>query len=73
MKATGTVHSRTAKILIVEDSPTQAEHLKHILTETGYQTDHVQNGREAVRFLSQTQPDMIISDVLMPEMDGYEL
>jgi len=73
MKATGAVQNRTAKILIVEDSPTQAEHLKHILTETGCQTAHVQNGREAVRFLSRTQPDIIISDVLMPEMDGYEL
>ncbi|ABC76091.1 response regulator [Syntrophus aciditrophicus] len=73
MKVTGTVSNRAGEILIVEDSPTQAEHLKHILEETGYQTEHVRNGREAVRFLSLTRPDLIISDVLMPEMDGYAL
>jgi CheY-like chemotaxis protein len=66
-----TVNNRTVKILIVEDSPTQAEHLKHILFEAGYQTDHVPNGSEAVRYLSQAMPDIIISDILMPEMDGY--
>ena len=73
MKVTGTVLNRTGEILIVEDSPTQAEHLKHILNENGYSTGHVQNGREAVHYLHRTQPDLIISDVLMPEMDGYAL
>ncbi|OPY08176.1 MAG: Response regulator PleD [Syntrophus sp. PtaB.Bin001] len=71
METMETVNKRPVKILIVEDSPTQAEHLEHILTETGYQTDSVQNGREAVGYLSQAKPDIIISDILMPEMDGY--
>lgn len=73
MKVTGSVINRTASILIVEDSPTQAEHLNHILTEAGYSTNHALNGNEAIRFLNRSRPDIIISDVLMPEMNGYEL
>lgn len=61
------------KILIVEDSPTQAEKLKFILEQDGYVFSIVRNGREAVDAIRAEPPTLVISDIVMPEMDGYEL
>lgn len=61
------------EILIVEDSISQAEQLKFMLEENGYKTVSVQNGKQAIDYLQKQKPVMVISDVLMPEMDGYEL
>ncbi|MHB8091263.1 MAG: hybrid sensor histidine kinase/response regulator [Syntrophales bacterium] len=63
----------TIKILIVEDSPTQAEKLKHILEEQGHQVIHAMNGRDALAILNDQMPNLVISDIIMPEMDGFEL
>ena len=60
-------------ILIVEDSPTQAEQLKHLLEESGYLVAVASNGREALINLAQQKPLLIISDIVMPVMDGYEM
>jgi len=61
------------KILIAEDSPTQAQRLRHILEQEGYEVAVAANGRQALEMAPQFQPALIISDVVMPEMDGYEL
>jgi signal transduction histidine kinase len=61
------------KILIVEDSITQAMQLQHILEENGFETVLAANGREALRSIGESKPSIVISDVMMPEMDGYEL
>ncbi len=61
------------EILIAEDSPTQAEQLHYILTQHGYQLTVVRNGREALAAIAQHPPTLVISDVIMPLMDGYEL
>lgn len=61
------------EILIVEDSPTQAQRLEHILQQHGYQVTTAANGRLALEAARRCKPKLIISDVLMPEMDGYEL
>ncbi len=60
-------------ILVVEDSPTQAAYLGAILERQGYRISAAGNGREALTVLATQRPDLIISDVIMPEMDGYEL
>jgi PAS domain S-box-containing protein len=60
-------------ILIVEDSRTQAEHLGLLLQGEGYRVERVTNGREALERISVSPPDLVISDVVMPEMDGYDL
>jgi len=60
-------------ILVAEDSPTQAEQIRHILEETGYQVTLAVNGKEALLALRTLKPDIIITDIVMPEMDGYEL
>jgi len=60
-------------IIIAEDSPTQAERLKYMLEGFGYEVSHVINGREALVLINKRKPLMVITDILMPEMDGYEL
>ena len=60
-------------ILIVEDSPTQAEQLSHLLEESGYSVVVASNGREALIKLAEQRPLLIISDIVMPVMDGYEM
>ena len=60
-------------ILIAEDSPTQAEHLRYFLEQQGYQVVTAKNGREALDLMARHKPSLLISDIVMPEMDGYEL
>lgn len=64
---------RQALILVVEDSPTQAEQLKFLLEENGYAVTTASNGKQALASARKLRPTIIISDVLMPVMDGYEL
>lgn len=61
------------KILVVEDSRTQAEYLRHILEVEGYRVTLVENGMEALDQISLDRPSIILADIVMPEMDGYEL
>ncbi|MFA6958336.1 MAG: response regulator [Thermoanaerobaculia bacterium] len=61
------------EILIAEDSPTQAERLAHLLEQHGFGVTTATNGREALAMLDRFRPTLIISDVLMPELDGYGL
>ncbi|MGA8754522.1 response regulator [Candidatus Deferrimicrobium sp.] len=61
------------EILIVEDSPTQAEKLKHLLQVQGYRVRITKDGNEALSLLQETHPSLVITDVLMPIMNGYEL
>lgn len=60
-------------ILIVEDSPTQLEHLQYILEQNGYSVTAALNGGAAREILKDQKPDLIISDIIMPELDGYGL
>jgi DNA-binding response OmpR family regulator len=60
-------------ILIVEDSRTQAEELRYILEKRNFNVSLATNGREALTLLQQRIPDIVVTDILMPEMDGYEL
>lgn len=64
---------KNIKILIVEDSKTQAEELKYFLETNGYMVQHANDGEEALSMLKQNVPDIIISDVVMPKIGGYEL
>jgi DNA-binding response OmpR family regulator len=66
-------NSPPVKILVAEDSPTQAKMLQHILEQQGYEVTIAANGRVALETAQRHKPTLIISDVVMPEMDGYEL
>jgi PAS domain S-box-containing protein len=59
-------------ILVAEDSPTQAERLRLLLEEEGYRVELTRSGAEALARTRSHPPDLIISDVLMPQMDGYD-
>lgn len=62
-----------ANILIAEDSLTQAQKLTWLLEEAHYAVRCVRNGQQALQQMQQQMPDLLITDVVMPEMDGYEL
>lgn len=64
---------KDTEILIVEDSPTQAEWLNHLLSQEGYAVTVAANGKQALAAAHQHKPGLVISDVVMPEMDGYTL
>ena len=60
-------------ILVVEDNRTQAEYLRYILEKNGYKVIVAANGFEALGILKESVPDLVLTDVIMPEIDGYEL
>jgi len=60
------------KILIVEDSLTQAEELIYILENHDFDVQHALDGEKAIELLNQFRPNIIISDIIMPGMDGYQ-
>ena len=61
------------KILIAEDDHELRELFSHILTKNGYYVYGVSNGKRALDAIFKEYYDLIISDIMMPEMDGYEL
>lgn len=61
------------EILIVEDSLTQAERLRYFLERNEFGVRVARNGSEALALVADRAPSMVISDIVMPEMDGYEL
>jgi two-component system, sensor histidine kinase and response regulator len=64
---------RHIEILIVEDSRTQAVRLQYLLEKHDYGVRAANNGVEALTFMKDRLPDLVITDIIMPEMDGYEL
>ena len=60
------------RILIVEDAPVNIQTLAAILKEKGYLISIATNGRQALEVLTRVKPDLILLDVMMPEMDGFE-
>ena len=61
------------KILVAEDDENSRQLLETVLTAEGYQVVSVDNGLKALAYLQAEEADLIISDILMPEMDGYGL
>jgi len=61
------------KILIVEDEPNIVVPLQFIMKENGYDVTVAFSGEEAVEAISKTKPDLILLDIMLPGMDGYEL
>ena len=60
-------------LLLVEDSPTQSFRLKMMLEEFDFDVILANSGKEAYKLAIERKPDVILSDILMPEMDGFEL
>ena len=64
---------KDVRILIVEDSLTQAVRLQYLLEESGYKVSVAKDGLEALASFQKEIPHIVVSDVVMPEMDGFEL
>ena len=61
------------KILLAEDDPAMAELLKHVFTQEGFQVVHAKDGMAALALIRQEVPHLILSDVMLPRMDGFKL
>lgn len=60
------------KILLVDDTKTDRMIMSTYLTKMGYEVSQGENGVQAVKLYKELKPDLLIMDVIMPEMDGYE-
>src|ERR687888_786696 len=60
-----------AKILVVDDVPENVRLLEAVLVPRGYEVVSAHNGTEALGLVESEKPDLILLDVVMPEMDGY--
>jgi chemotaxis family two-component system response regulator PixH len=60
-------------ILIVEDSPSELELMSHYLQESGYNVIQATGAKEALEKVLLQQPDVIVTDVVMPGVSGFEL
>ena len=71
---TGTYKSnRAVTVLVVEDTPSEMELMSHYLREAGYQVISAASGKEGLDRAIAQQPDVIVTDVVMPGISGYEL
>jgi sigma-B regulation protein RsbU (phosphoserine phosphatase) len=61
------------KILVVDDDPRNVRLLRRILTSDGYKVEEAYCGEDAVEMALENPPDLILLDVMMPGMDGYEV
>ena len=61
------------KILVIEDDPSTLRLIKYTLQQEGYQVLTAPNGLEGLRTAKNEEPDLIILDVLLPGIDGYEI
>ena len=61
------------KILLVEDSETQLKFLKEGLINHGFEVETALNGSEAYKKVYSSTPDIVVSDIMMPAIDGYQL
>ncbi len=61
------------RILVMEDEPKAGEYLRTGLTESGYIVDVARNGRDGLHMANEFRYDLILLDVMMPEMDGWEV
>ncbi len=63
----------TGKILIVDDEKAITDLFSHILRDMGFEVTAVDDGEEALKIIDRYKPDVIVSDVHMPRIDGDEL
>ena len=60
------------KILVVDDSPTERHVLVELLTRKGYQVLTAESGEEGIEKAKNEQPDLVLMDVVMPGLNGYQ-
>jgi len=70
--ADGDEEKKMAKILVVDDSPTQLTNLVRIVEGQGHQVMTANNGMEGIERARADRPDLILMDVVMPELNGFQ-
>lgn len=65
--------STPARILITEDNPQGAELLEAFLAESPHETKVAANGEEALRLITDWKPDVVLLDIMMPRLSGFEV
>lgn len=73
MTATYNSEMKKESILVVEDEPSLKEILELYLTREGFEVNAVSNGREAMEALASGHPDLVLLDLMLPEVDGFEI
>lgn len=68
-----TEQAQTPRILVVDDQTSAAEMLNRLFTANGYEVLNAYNGEEALKAARQEKPDLILLDIMMPGMDGFEV
>jgi twitching motility two-component system response regulator PilH len=66
------MESRMARILIVDDSPSQVEGLRRMIESLGHQALTARDGAAAVKVTRRDQPDLVLMDVAMPNLNGFQ-
>ncbi|MEM7304218.1 MAG: response regulator [Pseudomonadota bacterium] len=61
-----------AHILIIDDSPTERHYLKSLLSEVGHNISTAESGEEGIEKAKSSKPDLILMDVVMPGMNGFQ-
>ena len=62
-----------SKVLVVEDSLTQREMISDLLKGSGLTVDIAADGVEALEYINESTPDLVLLDIVMPRMNGYEV
>lgn len=63
----------TQRVLIVDDNPDVLATTRTILTKHGWHVDVASNGQAALKYLETTIPDLVLLDVIMPELSGFDV
>ena len=64
---------RRHRVLVIEDEDNIAIALDYLMTREGYDHDRIANGAEALDRIRTTHPDLVLLDVMLPEVSGYEI
>ncbi|MCX8480757.1 MAG: response regulator [Sediminibacterium sp.] len=65
--------NKTAKILVVDDDPYILLSLEFLMKKAGYDVLIARNGNETIEILKNNIPDIVLLDIMMPDIDGYEI
>jgi two-component system cell cycle response regulator DivK len=67
------VNEKAYRVLLVEDDPQNLYLIEFLLREAGFDVVVARDGEEALDMIVSTRPDLVITDISMPKLDGYEL
>lgn len=65
--------TKVPKVLIVDDDPNILMSLEFLMRKSGYEVLIARNGKEALELLNSNTPDITLLDIMMPDVDGYEI